>query len=135
MAALCLASPQPATPTSDRFSTGRRWPTPRGRLLFGVVMASFLGLALLTCTPPLSPDDVRLVPSQFLVVTDVPDTGRAGDTLSGPASLRILDQHGEPFPGIRIVFTALSNSGSLIGASDTTDGAGVVTIGKWILPD
>jgi adhesin/invasin len=48
-------------------------------------------------------------------------------------SAKVTDQYGNPVGGVAVTFTAATGGGSVTGASQTTDAAGVATVGEWTL--
>jgi adhesin/invasin len=45
----------------------------------------------------------------------------------------VTDQFGNPAAGVTVTFAVASGSGSVTGATQSTDGAGVATVGSWTL--
>ncbi|WP_306581245.1 MBG domain-containing protein, partial [Dokdonella sp.] len=61
-------------------------------------------------------------------------TGTAGQALAAPLpSVKVTDAGGNPVAGVAITFSAGAGSGTLSGASPTTDQNGIATLGGWIL--
>ncbi len=61
-------------------------------------------------------------------------TGTAGQPLAGALpSVKVTDAGGNPVTGVAVTFAAAANSGTLSGATQTTDGNGIATLGGWIL--
>jgi adhesin/invasin len=65
----------------------------------------------------------------------------AGDGLSGTVNalvptapqVRVTDQYGNPVSGVAVTFAVTSGGGLLTGASQSTDAAGLATVGSWRL--
>jgi hypothetical protein len=58
---------------------------------------------------------------------------RASNPVPVRPSVRVTDQFGNPVPGVTVQFAVTAGSGSVPGAQQTTDAAGVATVGQWIL--
>lgn len=58
-------------------------------------------------------------------------TAVAGTTLATPPSVIIKDAFGNPVPNVSVTFA--TSSGSLSGASPTTNASGIATVGSWTL--
>jgi hypothetical protein len=65
-----------------------------------------------------------LVPDTIVAVTEIPDTATVDTTLT-PTFL-VLDQNGDPLPGIEVAFEVTLGGGELAAAVDTSDGSGEV---------
>lgn len=59
-------------------------------------------------------------------------TAVAGTAVATAPSVRVLDQDGDPMPGVTVTFTA-SSGGSVTSPTATTDAAGNATAGTWTL--
>lgn len=59
-------------------------------------------------------------------------TAVAGTPVATAPSVRVLDQDGDPMPGVTVTFTA-SSGGSVTSPTATTDAAGNATAGGWTL--
>lgn len=61
-------------------------------------------------------------------------TGTAGQPLAGALpSVKLTDAGGHPVAGIVVTFSTGNGNGTLSGATQTTDGNGIATLGGWIL--
>jgi adhesin/invasin len=56
-----------------------------------------------------------------------------GTAVTPRPSVRVLDANGNVVAGARVEFTVQAGNGSITGASQTTDAAGVATVGSWVL--
>ena len=57
----------------------------------------------------------------------------AGATVSVPPSVRVLDDFGNGVAGTTVQFTVTGGGGSVTGATPTSDGSGLATVGSWTL--
>jgi adhesin/invasin len=57
----------------------------------------------------------------------------AGTAVPVDPSVVVTDAGGNPVAGVSVTFAIASGGGSLTGANQTTDGAGIATVGSWIL--
>jgi len=48
-------------------------------------------------------------------------------------SARVIDQYGNPVAGVAVTFAVATGGGSVTGATQTTNTAGVATVGEWTL--
>jgi len=60
-------------------------------------------------------------------------TGVAGAVVTPPPSVIVKDQNGTPMAGATVTFAVVSGGGSVSGATVTTDGSGIATVGSWTL--
>src|SRR4030095_7634396 len=60
-------------------------------------------------------------------------TGSTGGSASPLPSVRVVDKNGNALAGTAVTFAISSGSGSLTGASQTTDASGIATVGNWTL--
>lgn len=51
-----------------------------------------------------------------------------------PPSVVVKDASGNGVPGVAVTFTIAGGAGTLTGATQSTDAAGVATVGSWTLP-
>ena len=56
-----------------------------------------------------------------------------GTPVSVRPSVRVVDAFGNPVPGLSVGFAVEFGGGSITGATSTTDGSGVATVGSWTL--
>lgn len=60
-------------------------------------------------------------------------SAQAGTTLPVAPSVKVTDANSNPVGGIPVLFQVTAGGGSVTGASATTDGSGVATVGSWTL--
>jgi hypothetical protein len=60
-------------------------------------------------------------------------TGVAGTVVTPPPSVVVTDQNGSPMDGAPVTFAVVSGGGSVSGATVTTNGSGIATVGSWTL--
>jgi hypothetical protein len=60
-------------------------------------------------------------------------TGVAGTAVTPPPSVIVTDQNGSPMDGAPVTFAVVSGGGSVSGATVTTNGSGIATVGSWTL--
>ena len=61
-------------------------------------------------------------------------TGAAGTAVATALSVLVKDQFNNPVPGVTVTFAPVgASSGSVGGATPTTTGAGIATLGSWTL--
>ena len=113
----------------------------------GVATVGSFKLATLARTDTLTATSGSLAgsPVRFLVVAspDVPatatkDTGdaqtaTAGSTLPIAPAVLVKDQFGNPVAGTTVTFAVASGGGLVTGATPTTNGSGIATVGGWQL--
>lgn len=56
-----------------------------------------------------------------------------GEPVPIPPAAKLIDADGNPVPGVPVEFSLLDGSGSLTGASQVTDAAGIATVGSWTI--
>ncbi|HEX9728792.1 MAG TPA: hypothetical protein VGA37_09840 [Gemmatimonadales bacterium] len=59
--------------------------------------------------------------------------GLVGTTLPTPPAVLVQDAQGNPVSGATVTFVASSGGGSVAGATQTTNGSGIATVGGWTL--
>jgi hypothetical protein len=57
----------------------------------------------------------------------------AGSPVTTAPAVRVTDSFNNPVSGIAVTFAILSGGGSITGASATTNGSGIATLGGWTL--
>src|SRR5207248_2312847 len=57
----------------------------------------------------------------------------AGTAVSTPPSVIVKDANGNPVAEVAVTFAAAPGKGTITGASQTTNGSGVATVGSWTL--
>jgi len=60
-------------------------------------------------------------------------TGIAGAVATPAPSVLVTDQNGSPMSGASVTFAVVSGGGSVSGATVSTDGSGIATVGSWTL--
>jgi hypothetical protein len=60
-------------------------------------------------------------------------TAVAGAAVAVPPSITVKDANGNPAGGVAVTFVVASGGGSVTGGSQTTNSAGVATVGSWVL--
>jgi hypothetical protein len=60
-------------------------------------------------------------------------TASVGTLVSVPPAVRVADQNGNPVAEIEVTFSVAAGGGSVTGATTSTDGAGIATVGGWEL--
>lgn len=60
-------------------------------------------------------------------------TAPVGTPVSARPAVRVTDQNGNGVPGIEVTFSAASGGGSVSGAIQNTNVAGIATVGSWTL--
>jgi hypothetical protein len=60
-------------------------------------------------------------------------TAAAGSAVAVAPAVRVADQFNNPVAGATVTFAIASGGGSLSGASATTNGSGIATLGAWTL--
>ena len=59
--------------------------------------------------------------------------GAPGSPVSPAPSVLVRDVNGNPLAGVTVTFAISAGSGSVTGGTQTTNGAGIATIGSWVL--
>jgi adhesin/invasin len=60
-------------------------------------------------------------------------TAAAGSAVSTDPSVVVKDVGGNPVSGVQVTFAVASGGGSVTGATPTTNGSGIATVGSWTL--
>jgi hypothetical protein len=55
----------------------------------------------------------------------------AGGSLSPPPAVRVVDAFGNPVAGASVTFSVTGGTGTITGATQTTNGLGIATVGSW----
>src|SRR2546423_14721551 len=67
-------------------------------------------------------------------VTRAPQRGGAETGgADGPPAVIVRDAHGNPVQGVSVTFAVGLGSGSIAGASQTTNAGGIAAVGSWTL--
>lgn len=70
-------------------------------------------------------------PTQALIAAGDAQTGLIGFALNVAPAIQVLDSANGPVAGVAVTFAVTGGSGSVTGASTTTDLFGVATVGSW----
>ncbi|HEX2188613.1 MAG TPA: Ig-like domain-containing protein, partial [Longimicrobiaceae bacterium] len=76
---------------------------------------------------------VSAAPASVTVVAGADQTAVAGSAVTTPPSVRVTDAQGNPVADAAVTFAVSAGGGSVTGATQTTDGNGVATVGSWTL--
>jgi adhesin/invasin len=60
-------------------------------------------------------------------------TGTVGAAVATRPSVKVTDQFGNPVAGVQVSFAPPAGSGSVTGATDTTNALGIAVVGSWTL--
>jgi alpha-tubulin suppressor-like RCC1 family protein len=63
----------------------------------------------------------------------VPATAIAGSPVSPSPSVLVTDQNDQPLAGVAVTFAVTAGDGTVSGANQTTNEAGIATVGDWVL--
>ena len=74
-----------------------------------------------------------LVATTIAVFEGDAQTAEAGTAVAIAPAVIVRDQNGAPFAGTAVTFAVESGGGTIAGATDTTDSAGVARVGSWTL--
>ena len=73
-------------------------------------------------------------PETVSIVSDNPQSDvPAGTAVPSAPSVRVDDAFGNPVPGIGVTFAVESGDGSVTGAMQSSDAAGIATVDAWLL--
>jgi hypothetical protein len=89
--------------------------------------AKAAGLGTVTIVADAKPGAVRVLMQQSAITSAMVTTA-----LTVPPSVRASDQYGNPVPNVPVVFSTVSG-GTITGAQQTTNSAGVAAVGSWTL--
>ncbi len=79
---------------------------------------------------------VTLAPATTLtIVAGDGQTAQAGSPVSVRPSVKVTNDAGQPIAGFGVTFVVTGGNGSVTGASQTTNSAGLATVGSWVLGD
>jgi adhesin/invasin len=73
------------------------------------------------------------VPTLLAVFSGNNQAAVQGTAVAVPPSVRVTDSNGQGVGGVTVTFAVTSGGGSIAGASQVTDAAGVATVGSWTL--
>ena len=94
-------------------------------------MRSLIALSALALAACAAETSSPAVADHFEIV-QAPSTGIPGRPLDAPLLVRLLDDHGDPMPGLDVQWSVTSGGGHLGTVSTTTGGDGLIA-GQWIL--
>ena len=72
-------------------------------------------------------------PTQLLIASGDKQTEPAGTRLPGPVCVLVRDVDNAPVKGVSVTWGTITGGGSLVGATELTDGNGIATLGGWSL--
>jgi adhesin/invasin len=72
-------------------------------------------------------------PASMAVNAGDAQTATAGSAVATAPSVRVTDGSGNPVSGVSVTFAVATGGGSVTGATQTTDAAGIATVGSWTL--
>lgn len=79
---------------------------------------------------------VTIAPATTLtIVAGNNQTGAAGSPVPVKPSVKVTNDAGQGIAGFGVTFVVTGGNGSVTGASQTTNSAGVATVGSWVLGD
>lgn len=76
---------------------------------------------------------VRQVVASLVFVRGGGQEGRVGDPLPEAPLVRLVDERGNPVPGVRVSFEVVSGGGRIVHASRLTDAGGEAGPGDWVM--
>ena len=71
--------------------------------------------------------------ARLMMVSPNPQGHWEGGTLGIPPSVRVVDQFGNPVPGVPVTFTVTAGGGRLTNPTVTSGAMGIATVGGWTL--
>jgi leishmanolysin len=92
-------------------------------------VAAFAALGSLTCSGNESPFDILLL--KEVKASGDAQTGLAGWALNFPPTVQVMDAAGNPAANVVVQFTVTGGGGSVTGATATTNGNGIASVGGW----
>lgn len=79
---------------------------------------------------------VTLAPATTLtIVAGDGQTAQSGSPVPVRPSVKVTNDAGQPIAGFGVTFAVTGGNGSVTGASQTTNSAGIATAGSWVLGD
>ncbi len=60
-------------------------------------------------------------------------TATVNTAVTTPPQVLVVDTFGNPVAGVEVIFAVTANNGIITGATDTTDAAGLASVGSWTL--
>jgi adhesin/invasin len=75
------------------------------------------------------------VPSAMTITAGNNQTVQAGRAVPIEPTVRVADQHGNPVPGVEVLFEVGSGGGTAVGRRATTNAQGTAAVGGWTLGD
>ena len=97
------------------------------------VASAFLLLACINCKGETPTTPEPSVATTLAANSSTSVTGVAGVSVTPSPSVIVKDQNGSPLSGATVTFAVVSGGGSVSGATVTTDGSGIATVGSWTL--
>ncbi|HET9011741.1 MAG TPA: Ig-like domain-containing protein, partial [Gemmatimonadaceae bacterium] len=74
-----------------------------------------------------------LVAASLEIVSTQSQQAKAGTQVPTAPAVRVLDQNGQPLPGVTVSFAVITGGGTVSGASATTDASGIARLASWTL--
>ena len=107
----------------------------------GSFSSTSLGSHTITATvdgTPVSPSHATVTvtagaPASIAVNAGDNQSAAAGTAVSTDPSVIVKDAGGNPVAGVQVTFAVASGDGSVTGATPTTNGSGIATVGSWTL--
>ena len=72
-------------------------------------------------------------PAQMVLAAGDNQTAPANTRVTGPVCVLVTDAANVPVPGVSVTWGGISDGGSLVGATESTDPTGIATLGGWTL--
>lgn len=72
-------------------------------------------------------------PDDITIVDGADQRAYAGEPVSVPPAVRLVDRFGNPVPGATVTFAVTQGGGQLTGATPVTDAGGVARVTAWVL--
>jgi hypothetical protein len=91
-----------------------------------------LGVAACGGSGDTSPSNAN-TPAAIVAVSVTSQLGAKGSAVSAPPSVKVTSTSGAGVGGVTVVFAVSLGGGSVTGATQTTNGSGVATVGGWTL--
>src|SRR3989454_1982267 len=73
------------------------------------------------------------LPKQLVKLSGDPQSAIVATSVAAPPSVRAVDRFGNAVPGVGVTFGVIAGGGGVTGATVTTDGQGIATVGSWTL--
>src|SRR3989454_295448 len=73
------------------------------------------------------------LPKQLVKLSGDPQSAVVATSVAAPPRVRAVDRFGKSVPGVGVTFGVIAGGGGVTGATVTTDGQGIATVGSWTL--